>query len=123
MVGYIYVFYALVGGLLKGFASKKISNDIHSFRDCVYVNFIRMVFCIFIGIAVIMVSGDFGMLRLEVRSLWFYLFSASSLVAFCICFLFAYRVSAYMYLSTFTMLGTVITCFLDYAVYDAKISN
>lgn len=121
MMGHIYVLFALFGGLLKGFTSKKLSNDVKTFGDSVFMNFIRMLFCVAIGFTFIGLSGDFGAVGLNVSDLWVYLFSAVSLAGFLVSYLFAFKVSAYMYTNTFTMLGSFLTCLLEAIIYNTEI--
>jgi len=42
---------------------------------------------------------------------------------FCVCWMYAYRTEAYIFLNIFTMLGTVITCVLDFIFYGTPISG
>lgn len=120
-MGYLYLTLALAGGLLKGFAGKRISNDVENFKDCVFVNFLRMLFCAVIGFIFICFEGNFSSLEITAQNLPVYIFSAISMLAFCVSYMFAYRASAYMYLSIFGMLGSIFTCFLSNFVYKEPI--
>lgn len=121
MIGYLYLTLALIGGLTKGFAGKKISNDVDNLKDCVFINLLRMFFCACLGFFFFAIGGDFELLKITVQNLPVYLFSAVSMISFCITYMFAYKFSAYMYLSIFGMLGSVLTCFLGNIIYDEKI--
>lgn len=120
-MGYFYLALALAGGLIKGFAGKKVSNDVDNFKDCVFINLLRMFFCAVIGFLFFCIGGDFHLMQITAQNLPIYILSAVSMVAFCVSYMFAYKVSAYMYLSIFGMLGSVITCFLGHFIYDENI--
>lgn len=122
MIGYFYLTLALIGGLIKGFAGKKVSNDVDNFKDCIFINLLRMFFCACLGFLFFSISGDFEILKITAQNLPIYLFSAVSMVSFCVSYMFAYKFSAYMYLSIFGMLGTVFTCFLSRIIYAERIS-
>lgn len=118
MLGYLYLFLALTGGLIKGFAGKKISGDVHSFKDCLFVNFLRLSFC-----AVISLLFSSGVPALPLWEEWpFYLFSGLCMAAFCVVFMFGYKTAAYMYLSIFGMLGAVLTGIMGSLVYGEVLS-
>lgn len=120
-MGYLFLSLALAGGLIKGFAGKKISGNVDGFKDCIFVNLLRVLFCCIIGFLLICISGDFSSLTLSLSNLPIYIFSAISMSAFCVSYMFAYKVSAYMYLSIFGMLGSIFTCFLGSIVYNEQI--
>lgn len=120
-MGYLFLLLALAGGLIKGFAGKKISGGVESFKDCIFVNLLRVLFCGIIGFIIICFNGDFSALTLNTANLPIYIFSAISMSAFCVSYMFAYKISAYMYLSIFGMLGSVFTCFLGRIVYEEQI--
>lgn len=122
-MGYACLFFALVGGLVKGFAGKRVSNDVGNFKDCFIVNLFRMLFCMLLGLLLIFIDGDAFALQITWSSLPVYIFSALSMTVFCVSYMLAYKVSAYMYLSIFGMLGTVITSFLGYFIYDEEIGT
>ena len=113
-MGYLYLTLALIGGLGKGFLGKNISNDINNFKDCILMNLLRMLFGTLVAGVVIWYSNEFGALGLSSDSLLICILSAVSMSAFAVSWMYAYKTEAYMFLSIFTMLGTVITCLLSY---------
>lgn len=110
-MGYLFLTLALIGGLGKGFLGKYISNDVNNFRECVVINAVRMFFCSLIGVAIVLFTS--GLLVVTGYALFICLLSAISMTVFCVCWMYAYKTEAYMFLSVFTMLGTVITCLLS----------
>lgn len=110
-MGYLFLTLALVGGLGKGFLGKFISNDVNNFSECIAINALRMFFCSIIGTAFVLFTS--GLQIVTGYALFISLLSAISMSTFCVCWLYAYKTEAYMFLSVFTMLGTVITCLLS----------
>lgn len=110
-MGYMYLILALIGGLGKGFLGKRISSDVNSFKDCIIVNIMRMFFCTVIAL-VVQLCGGFA--QISVYSFCVCLLSSVAMTVFCVCWMYAYQMEAYTFLSVFTMLGSVITCFLSY---------
>ncbi len=123
MIAYLYLTLALVAGLVKGLSGKKISRDVVSLNDGFVVNVIRSVFCAIIGFAVAVIQVGFNGLQLSLES--FLVCSASSIfmALFCISWLYAYKTEAYAFLNIFTMLGSVLTAFLGWAIYGDEIST
>ena len=122
MLGYLYLFLALTGGLIKGFTGKKISHDVHTLKDCLFVNFLRFLFCALISFGFLLAApGGFALPTLH--ELPFYLFSAVCMAAFCIVYMFGYQTAAYMYLSIFGMLGSVLTGVLGNMIYQEPLNS
>ncbi len=121
-MGYLYLFLALIGGLIKGFAGKKISGDVHSLKDCIFVNFLRLLFCALFSL-LFMIADPAGFSFPALKELPFYLFSGLCMAVFCVVFMFGYKTAAYMYLSVFGMLGAVLTGILGSLVYGETIQN
>ncbi len=122
MIAYLYLFIALVAGLVKGLSGKKISRDVVSLNDGFAVNVIRSVFCAVIGFAVVVIQVGFSGLALSIEALLVCLASSIFMALFCISWLYAYKTEAYAFLNIFTMLGSVITAFLGWAIYGDNIS-
>ena len=121
MIGYLYLSGALFAGVAKGFCGKKISGAMQTFKDCVFINLARMLFCAAIGFLFVLIEWNFSALRLDGQTLGVYLLSAVGMTAFCVCWMYAYKQDAYVFLNIFTMLGSVITCLLSFLVYEESI--
>ncbi len=117
-MGYLYLSLALLGGLVKGFAGKKISNDVRTFKDCCFANFLRLLFCALISGVVLLFQGTMPVKLPGGKELLVYFFSALCMAAFCVTFMFGYKTAAYMYLSVFGMIGAVIAGCLGCLIYE-----
>lgn len=120
-VGYLYLAVALAAGLVKGFSGKKISRDVVSLNDGFTVNTIRTVFCAAIGFAVAVAQVGFSGLALTPKAFGICLASSVFMAMFCISWLYAYKSEAYVFLNVFTMLASVVTALLGWAVYGDAI--
>ena len=126
-MGYLFLTLALLGGLIKGFASKHISRDVGSLCDGFAVNVTRSLFCSLLGLAVaaitLTVSGEgISSLLLSPASLLICLLSSIGMALFSISWLYAYQTEAYVFLSVFTMLGATVTGLLGRLVYGDPLS-
>lgn len=121
-MGYLYLTLALFAGVAKGFCGKTVSRDMDNFKECIFINMIRMFFCALVGFIPAIIEVGFHGLPISLASMPIYLLASISMSTFCIAWMFAYRNEAYMFLSIFTMLGTVITCILDAVIYHTVIS-
>ncbi len=118
--GCIYLVFALLSGLFKGFCGKLISNGANTFKEVLSVNIVRMFFCTLIGFGAAGLSG-FSSLAIDSKTALVCLMSALCMTAFCVCWMFAYRFEAYMYLNIFTMMGAIGTCFFGLVVFGEPI--
>lgn len=121
-MGYLYLAVALAAGLGKGFCGKKISGGVNCLRDCISVNLMRMFFCALVGFFMVFVQNDASLLLVQRQAFPVFVLSSVSMSAFCVCWMYAYKNEAYMFLSIFTMLGTVITCICSRIFYSEPIS-
>ncbi len=122
-MGYLYLALALAGGVAKGLCGKGISREMRTFRDCLFINAMRMLFCLLLSFLTVMIGGGCRNLAVSGQTAGIYAVSAVGMSVFCVCWMYAYRTEAYIFLNIFTMLGTVITCVLDFIFYGTPISG
>ena len=121
MIGYLYLSFALFAGIAKGFCGKKVSGSMQNFKDCLFINVARMLFCALIGLVFVIIEREFLFFQLNAEELGVYLLSAVGMSIFCVCWMYAYKQDAYLFLNIFTMLGSILTCFLSVLVYRETI--
>lgn len=121
-MGYLYLVIALFAGVTKGLCGKKVSNSVENLNECIFVNLLRAFFCAVVGFAVACIVGEDVFKKGITDEISIYILSAVSMAVFCVCWMFAYKNEAYMFLGIFTMLGTIITCILSLVFYNEKIS-
>ncbi len=120
-MGYLCLALALAAGLAKGGCGKSVSRDVKSLGDCLLVNLIRLFFCAAVGLVMLIAAGSSP--RLDWSALPLYLFAGFCMSLFCVCWMFAYRTEAYLFLNVFSMLGTVITCLFDTLIYKTALTG
>lgn len=121
MIGYLYLAVALFGGLAKGFCGKKTSLDMDTFKDCLFINVAKMLFCAGVGFLLVLLEWNFSSLVLNASNVWIYLLSSVGMTTFCVLWMYAYKQDAYVFLNIFTMLGSILTCLLSLIVFGDKI--
>jgi drug/metabolite transporter (DMT)-like permease len=121
VIGYLYLTIALTAGLVKGFSGKKVSRDVISLNDGFVVNTIRTIFCSLIGFIVAVLDVGFSGLYISLESIAICFASSFFMATFCISWLYAYKSEAYVFLSVFTMLGSVVTALLGWIFYGDQI--
>ena len=123
MIGYFYLAIVLVAGLVKGLFGKGISRDISSLNDGFTVNIIRSAFCAIIGFAVAIIEVGISGFALTFEAFIVCLASSIFMAVFCISWLYAYKSEASAFLNMFTMLASVATAIMGWAIYGDKIKG
>ncbi|MBO7762963.1 MAG: EamA family transporter [Clostridia bacterium] len=114
---YLFLTLALVAGLTKGFAGKRVSRDVTTLYDGFTVNTLRTLFCAAIGLCVALYKVGIGGLALSPAALLVACISSLCMALFSISWLYAYKSEAYVFLSLITMLASVVTALLGHLVY------
>lgn len=106
--GYVFLAAALLCGLIKGFCGKMMSGQVSKYQDAMLVNSIRMVLCVFVGIAVILFSHNTAQLYVKPVTLWIALLSGAANAVNVITWVIAVKTGAYMLTDVFAMLGVCV---------------
>lgn len=120
-MGALLIALALAGGLIKGFSGKGISRDVESLGDGFTVNIIRSLFCTVIALIILFISSGKEALALTPESFWVCFASSVFMCTFAVAWLYAYKSEAYVFLSVFTMLGSVLTALLGHFIYGDEL--
>lgn len=122
-MAYLYLLVALCGGLSKGYIGRRTSFLIGNFKESVLVNTIRSGITSVIALVLILVSGNAAGLALPPEQYLSVLISAVCMATFSIAWIYAYRTEAYLFLNVFTMLGSILTAALGFAIYSETVST
>lgn len=123
-MGAIFVGAALLAGACKGFCGKKTSGMVREFGDAVRFNGIRFLFCIFIGLALVLVSGTrWQLTQLDGRILLLGIFAGAANAGFVVSWLLAVRKNAYMTVDVVLTLGSLLPAVLCALIFDEPISG
>lgn len=107
-MGYLFLFIALAAGLTKGFCGKKISGATETLADASLVNFLRMIFCIFIGAGIMLAGGVIPFAHFNADMMLVAALSGISTAVFVVSWIISVRTGAYVMLDVFLMLGVIV---------------
>ena len=120
-MGYILLVASMAGGLGKGLCGKKVSSDVSDFKDCIFVNIMRLVFCVLIALLLVLAINKGGISRINGEEIHICFLSAVSTAVFLICWMYEYKSEAYVFLNIFIMLGSIVTCVCGLVVYKEPV--
>ncbi len=120
-MGYIFLCFALMAGLVKGYCGKRTSGIATTVNDAMVSNFIRMLFCILTGFALIIFQNSVELLRVDLQTLMITLLSGFSTSVFVVSWLLSVRKGAYMVVEVFLMMGVLIPIVIGKILFDEPI--
>ncbi len=107
-MGYLFLALALAAGITKGFCGKKTSFAIKSSSDSMIINVLRMLACIFIGFALMVIQGDVSALAADGSMILICAMSGIASAAFVVSWLLSVKSGAYMMVEVFLLLGVMV---------------
>lgn len=107
-MGYLFLGISILAGATKGYCGKKTSGYVESTSGAMMANLIRMILCIFIGLALIIVQNDQKMLIPNRSLLLISAVSGIGTSVFVVSWLLSVRKGAYMMMDVFLMLGVIV---------------
>lgn len=122
-MGYIYVFIALIAGLIKGYCGKRTGGYVEQYKDAMFANLIRMALCTIIGLGIIVFQGDITCLRINSTGALIALLSGVATSVFTVSWLISVKRGAYMMVDIFLMLGVVVTIICSFFVLGEPING
>lgn len=120
-MGYLFLAIALLAGSLKGFCGKKISGKVLSLKGVFYINFVRMVLCIVIGLLIVLSNGFFK-LKVSPHTLLITATSGIFTSLFVATWIMCVRKGAYVMVDVFLMLGAMVTVALCNLFFNEPIT-
>ena len=121
-MGYLFLSVSVLSGSIKGFVAKKVSDKTSGLKSAVFTNFIRMLFCIPIGLLFVLVDGGIGNLAVDKKVLAIAALSGITTSVFIVSWLLAVQKSAYTAVDTFVAMGLLVPILLSFAFYKESIS-
>ena len=107
-MGYLFLGLANICGAVKGYCGKMVSSSIKKSSDAMLANFLRMLLCSFIGLALVLITGGGSGFNIGASGVWISLLSGVSNSVFVISWLFAVNFGAYMLVSVFLTVGLLV---------------
>ena len=121
-MGYLFLSVSVLSGSIKGFVAKKISDKTSGIKSAVLTNFIRMLFCIPVGLLFVLVDGGIGNLAVDKKVLAIAALAGITTSVFIVSWLLAVQKSAYTAVDTFLAMGLLVPILLSFAFYQERIS-
>ena len=119
-MGYLFLIIALSTGLLKGYCGKKTSGYTSEIGDAMNANLIRMILCVLLGFAYIVLQGQVRFMIQDVKFFVIAALSGISVTAFAITWLLCVKSGAYMMVDVFLMLGVFIPLLAGCVFFQEK---
>ena len=107
-MGYLFLVISLLAGAAKGYCGKKTSGCVQGYKDAMFANTIRMIFCILIGFGMILFDGNIHKIVPSASVLAVSALSGITTSVFVVCWLISVKKGAYMMLDVFLMLGVLV---------------
>lgn len=120
-IGYLFLAISLLTGSTKGYCGKKTSGFLSEYKDAMFINLIRMIFCIIIGFAVSLIGGNVASLAIDGKIAFITACSGVTTSVFVVSWLVSVKRGAYMMLDVFLMLGVVVTITLSFVFYKESV--
>ena len=121
-MGYLFLLIALLAGATKGYCGKKTGNLTSDIKDAVSVNVLRMLFCIPIGLILILIQDQTDGMALDAKSFLITAASGICTSVFVITWLLSVKKNAYMMLEISLMLGIHVPITASYFLYGESVS-
>ena len=121
-MGYLFIIIALLCGVTKGFCGKKTSGTLVNTSDAMMVNTVRMLACIFIGLAITAFQGDLESLSASPKFIAIAALSGIGTAAFTVTWLLSVKQGAYMMVDVFLLIGVVLPLLLCKFIYGENIA-
>ena len=121
-MGYVFLFVSICSGAIKGFLGKKVSNKTNGIKSAVLTNFIRMLFCIPVGLLFVLIDGGVTSLLVNKKMLLIAALAGASTSIFIVSWLIAVQKSAFTAVDTFVSMGLLVPILFSLAFYHEHIS-
>lgn len=121
MIGYLFLFIAVLTGVAKGYCGKKTSEYVSSITDGLILQSIRLIFCIIIGLCMFLFSGTASNIDGAILIISF--LNGIANAAFLLSWLFAIKSGAYLFVDVcLTAGGILLPCVCDALFLDGIIT-
>ena len=121
-MGYLFLFLALLFGLIKVYCGKKTSYVANCSMNAIIINTVRMVISFFIGIAIALISGTETFFFEQPEAVLIAFMSGACMACFTVSWLLSVNNSAYMLVEVFVMGGVFVPLILCRLFYGEPVS-
>ena len=120
-MGYLFILIALFSGAVKGYCGKRTSGYVGQYKDAMFINMVRMIFCIAIGFAMLAVQDSVHLLKIDLKTFFITMLSGVTTSVFVVCWLLSVKRGAYMMLDVFLMMGVMVTLICSFFAFGEQI--
>lgn len=120
-MAYLLLVIALIFLSVKGICGKKTSTDLRQATDPMLFNLLRMLFCVLIGLVLILIEGAGDQLRIEAGMLWIALGAGAANVAFLVGWILAVRRIPLVTMDVSLTIGSMLPAVLCLILFDEAI--
>jgi len=120
-VGYLFLTVALVCGIIKGYCGKRSSAGIKQISDAMMVNTLRMLFCIFIGLFIVLLKSSPNALAPNGAVLAIAALAGVGTALFTVSWLLSVREGAYMMVDVFLLIGAILPITFCAVLFDEPV--
>lgn len=121
-MAYLFLILTLLFLSVKGYCGKKTSTDLRQPTDPMLFNLLRMLFCVVIGLALILIEGAGEYLAIEAGLLWITLGAGVANVAFLVGWILAVRRIPLVTMDVSLTIGSLLPAVLCLILFDEAIS-
>lgn len=107
-MGYLLLTASVLFSVAKGYCGKKTSGLLHGTADAVLISFVRMFFCVIIGLAFVLFQDGVGAFHIDGPTFWISALSGISTALFVASWLVVIRTGSYMMTDVFLTMGVII---------------
>lgn len=122
VIGYVFLAIFLLAGATKGYCGKKTSGFLEEYSDAMFINFVRMLFCVVIGFLVMVAQNNLGELKIDFKTLIITLCSGVTTSIFVVTWLISVKRGAYMMLDVFLLIGVAVPIIGSFILYGEPVS-
>ena len=120
-MGYLFLSFALLCGVTKGYCGKKTGDLTKTLEDAISVNSLRMLICMVIGFLLVFASGQGDALRVTSQELLLMTLSGITTTLFVVTWILSVKRGAYLLLEVFLMLGVLVPVIGSLAMYGEPV--
>ena len=121
-MGYFYLVLSVFMSVTKAFCSKKQSSKASTMPSALLTSFVRMLMCIPVGLAILLISKSENSALLDVNTILISALCALATSGYVIVWLFSVRRGAFMLSTVFVMLGVAVTVTLSGIFFNEDIT-
>lgn len=120
-MGYLFLAVSVLFSVSKGYCGKRTSGLLTKTKDAIFISFVRMFFCVLIGLVFVVAQEGTAVLRIDGPTFWISALSGISTALFVASWLIAAKTGSYMMIDVFLTMGVIIPLTLCNVLFNEVI--